>query len=64
VTRHPAREPARPRPTNVDLRVSPDTGSRTVNLYEGRDYVILIASRHAPESLIDAAAKIAKGATP
>ena len=62
MTRHPARGPARPRPTNVDLRVSPETGSRTVTLYEGHDYVILIASRHAPESLIDAAARLAKGA--
>jgi hypothetical protein len=40
--------------------VSPDTGTRTVTVYSEVDgYVILIASRDAPDSLIDATAKIA-----
>jgi len=60
VTLHPARPTAHPRPTNVDVSVSPDTGTRTVTVYSEVDgYVILIASRDAPDSLIDATAKIA-----
>jgi len=55
-------EPAKARPTNVDVSVSPDTGTRTVTVYSEVDgYVILSASRDAPDSLIDAAARIAKG---
>ena len=56
------REPAKARPTDVDLRIDPDTGSRQVTLYEGPDkYVMLIASRHASDSLVDTAARLAKG---
>ena len=57
-------EPAKARPARVDVRTDADTGSRHVSVYEhdGPDYVILTASRHAPDSLIDAAARLAKGA--
>ena len=55
-------EPAKARPARIDLRIDADTGSRQVNIGEGPDYVILTASRHAPDSLIDAAARLAKGA--
>ena len=54
-------EPAKARPARVDLRIDADTGSRHVNIGEGSDYVILTASKHAPDSLIDAAARLAKG---
>jgi hypothetical protein len=55
-------EPAKARPANVDLRVDPETGSRIVTMWERPDdYVILTASRHASDSLSDAAARIAKG---
>ena len=55
-------EPAKARPARVDVRIDAETGSRHVSVYEheGPNYVILTASRHAPDSLIDAAAKIAK----
>jgi hypothetical protein len=53
-------EPAKARPARVDVRTDVDTGSRHVNIREGSDYVILTASRHASDSLIDAAARIAK----
>ena len=55
------REPAKARPARVDVRTDVDTGSRHVNIGEGPDYVILTASRHASDSLIDAAARLAKG---
>ena len=55
------REPAKARPTIVDVRVEPETGSRIVTMWERPDdYVIITASKGAPDSLIDAAAKIAK----
>jgi hypothetical protein len=54
-------EPAKARPINVDLRVDPETGSRIVTMWERPDdYVIITASRQASDSLIDAAARIAK----
>jgi len=54
-------EPAKARPANVDVSVSPRNGTITVAVYEGMDdYVILSASRDASDSMIDAAAKIAK----
>jgi len=59
------REPAKARPARVDVRTDADTGSRhvSVSVYEHPDlYVIVVASRHASDSLIDAAARIAKGA--
>ena len=56
-------EPAKARPASVSVDVSPETGTRTVNLIEHPDrYVIVVASKSAPDSLIDAAARIAKGA--
>jgi len=63
------RETAKARPIHSDVGVSPDTGSTHVTVFQGErkylgenDYVILIASKHASDSLIDAAVKIAKGA--
>ena len=57
------REPAKARPTDVTVDISADTGSRHVTVRRGQDdYVIVVVSAHAPDSLIDAAAQFAKGA--